>query len=256
MHTPARRPGRGAARAAVGATAISLAVVALPAPAPAAPTAPYVSELHYDDAGADSGEFVEVTIPPGTTSAGLSVVLHNGAGGAPYATLDVPAVPAPAGAPGAVAVDAPGLRNGSPDGLALVQGGAVVEFLSYEGVVAARSGPAAGTTNTDIGVAEDDVPEGRSLSRLVDTGTGELRWQAAAPSTRGVADPATTRAAGPGDGPLRRPCGRGHGDRRGPGQWRGDAAGRADGHPAGHRRGRPAGRGRPRGLPPAGRRGR
>jgi hypothetical protein len=58
VYTPARRPGRGAARAAVGATAVSLAVVAVPAPASAAPTAPYVSEVHYDDTGADSGEFV------------------------------------------------------------------------------------------------------------------------------------------------------------------------------------------------------
>ena len=73
MYTPARRPGRGATRAAVGATAVSLAVVALPAPASAASAAPYVSEVHYDDAGGDSGEFVEVTIPPGTTSAGLPV---------------------------------------------------------------------------------------------------------------------------------------------------------------------------------------
>ena len=207
MHTPARRPGRGAARAVVGATAVSLAVVALPAPASAAPTAPYVSEVHYDDAGGDSGEFVEVTIPPGTTSAGLSVVLYNGSGGVPYATLDPPAVPAPAGAPGAVAIDAPGLQNGSPDGLALVQDGAVVEFLSYEGVVAATSGPAAGTTSTDIGVAEDGVPEGRSLSRLVDTGTGELRWQAAAPSTRGAVDPATTRPQAPATDPCSVPAG-------------------------------------------------
>jgi Ca2+-binding RTX toxin-like protein len=47
---PSTRPGRGAARAAVGVTAVSLAVVGLPAVASAAPSEPYTSELHYDDA--------------------------------------------------------------------------------------------------------------------------------------------------------------------------------------------------------------
>jgi uncharacterized protein len=189
---PPTRPGRGAARAAVGVTAVSLAVVGLPAVASAAPSEPYTSELHYDDAGADAGEFVEITLPPGTTSADLTVVLYDGSDGAPYATLDPQDVAAPAAGWAAVSVPAAGLQNGSPDGLALVRGGTVLEFLSYEGVLTATTGPAAGATSTDIGVAENGVPEGHSLSRLVDTRTGELVWQAAAPGTGGAVNPTTT----------------------------------------------------------------
>jgi hypothetical protein len=63
VHPPAGRPCRGAARATVGVTAASLALVGLPTVASAAPTMPYVSEIHYDTAGTHVGEFVEVTIP-------------------------------------------------------------------------------------------------------------------------------------------------------------------------------------------------
>src|SRR3954470_10947160 len=157
-------------RVAVGAAA-SLAVVAVPSVASAAPpTTPFISEIHYDNAGTDTGEFVEVQLPPGTSSAGLSVVLYNGSGGAPYGTLTLPAATAPADAAAVVTVDGPstGIQNGSPDGLALVDGsGKVLEFLSYEGVLTATSGPAAGLTSADIGVSEAGTePAGQSLQRF------------------------------------------------------------------------------------------
>src|SRR3954452_24821895 len=70
-----------ARRVAVGAAA-SLAVVAVPSVASAAlPATPFISEVHYDNVGADVDEFVEVQLPPGTSSAGLKVVLYNGSGG-------------------------------------------------------------------------------------------------------------------------------------------------------------------------------
>ncbi len=165
-----------ARRAALGTAAVSLAVVGLPATASAAPTTPYVSEIHYDDAGADAGEFVEVTLPPGTSSDGLSVVLYNGSGGAPYGTLTLPAVTAPPDAAVAVVVDAPGLQNGSPDGLALVGRDGVLEFLSYEGEMTATSGPAEGMTSTDTGTSETGTEaEGQSLSRTV-AADGSSTW--------------------------------------------------------------------------------
>ena len=43
-----------------------------------------------------------------------------------------------------------GLQNGAPDAVALVDGTEVLEFLSYEGVVTASTGPAAGAVSTDI----------------------------------------------------------------------------------------------------------
>ncbi len=126
------------------------------------------SELHYDNVGADVGEALEVEGPAGTDLTGWSVVLYNGNGGASYATEPLSGtIPATCGARGVVVVNHAGIQNGSPDGMALVDGtGAVVEFLSYEGVFDATDGPAAGLTSTDIGVSEDGTePAGESLQR-------------------------------------------------------------------------------------------
>ena len=134
-----------ARRVALGTAAASLAVVGLPGVASAAPpTTPFVSEIHYDDEGADTGEFVEVEFPVGTSSTGWKVVLYNGNGGAVYGAVARQALP-PVTGPGVAVVDHPadaGVQNGSPDGLALVRpDGTVAEFLSYEGVFTAAASP-------------------------------------------------------------------------------------------------------------------
>ncbi|WP_432511282.1 ExeM/NucH family extracellular endonuclease [Kineococcus sp. SYSU DK001] len=194
--------GSRARRAAVGAAAVSLTALGLPViaagPVSAAePTTPFVSEIHYDNAGTDTGEFVEVQLPAGTSSAGLSVVRYNGNGGAPYGTTAVPEVTAPADAPAVVVVEFPvdGLQNGAPDAVALVAAdGAVLELLSYEGVLTAVGGPADGLTSTDVGVAESGTtPAGQSLQRSVDA-SGALVWSRPAPATRGALN-----TAAPGD---------------------------------------------------------
>ena len=60
-----------------------------------------------------------------------------------------------------------GLQNGPSDGLALTHAGAVVEFLSYEGIFTATMGLANGLTSTDIGVAEGSSTQvGSSLQRV------------------------------------------------------------------------------------------
>ncbi|MBM7804613.1 5'-nucleotidase [Geodermatophilus bullaregiensis] len=185
-----------ARRAALGTAAASLAVVGLPAVAQAAPPAtPFISEIHYDNAGADANEFVEVQLPAGTSSAGLSVVLYNGSGGASYGTLALPPVTAPADAPAVVTVSGPGtgIQNGAPDGLALVGPDGVLEFLSYEGTFTATNGPAASTPSTDIGVAEGDGTSAtQSLSRTHDAAADALVWAGPAAATRGTVNPAAT----------------------------------------------------------------
>ena len=187
------RPSRPRTLAAfvVAATAIGAVVVAPPATA-AEPTIPFISEFHYDNVGADAGEFVEVQVPPGTTTSGWSIVLYNGTGGASYSTASLPAVSPPAGGPSAVAViAADGLQNGSPDGIALVDaGGALVEFLSYEGTFAGVGGPANGVMSVDVGVAENGAGAvGNSLSKRLNPVTGNYEWQPEAASTRGVLNP-------------------------------------------------------------------
>ncbi|MGY1743625.1 MULTISPECIES: ExeM/NucH family extracellular endonuclease [unclassified Blastococcus] len=187
-----RSPARRTALASTAAAAAVAAAVAAPTAASAAPpAAPYLAEIHYDNAGTDAGEFVEVHLPPGTTSAGLSVILYNG--GTPYDTDPVPTVTAPADAPAAavVAYAANGIQNGPVDGVALVRGTEVLEFLSYEGVVTATGGSAAGLTSTDIGVSETgSEPPGQSLSRTYDAAADALVWSGPAAATPGTVGPA------------------------------------------------------------------
>ena len=59
-------------------------LVAAPAATAAEPTVPFISEFHYDNPARDAGEFVEVQVPAGTSTAGWSVVLYNGTSGAVY----------------------------------------------------------------------------------------------------------------------------------------------------------------------------
>src|SRR5690606_23133851 len=65
----------------------------------------------------------------------------------------------------------PGLQNGSPDGIALVNAsGEIVQFLSYEGSFVGSDGPVVGLSSTDIEVDEPgDTPTGFSLQL---TGSG------------------------------------------------------------------------------------
>ncbi|SDX74772.1 hypothetical protein SAMN05661080_01034 [Modestobacter sp. DSM 44400] len=204
------RPGRTrslARRAAIGSAAVSLAVLAVPAVASAAPPGtPFLSELHYDNADTDTGEFVEVQLPHGTTSTGLSVVLYNGSGGAPYATLPLPVVTALAGGAAVVTVDGPtaGIQNGAPDGLALVRGSEVLEFLSYEGAFAATAGPAAGRTSTDIRVTEGSSTQaGQSLSRGYSAAIDAFVWGGPAAATPGEVNP---DVAPPSEEPVTAAC--------------------------------------------------
>ncbi|WP_375173639.1 ExeM/NucH family extracellular endonuclease [Pseudooceanicola sp.] len=145
-----------------------------------------INEVHYDNEGTDTGEFVEVRVGEGQDASGLEVVFYNGSNGTVYRTETLPT------APGSTSngydyyhIDLPsnGIQNGAPDGLALVLGGTVLEFLSYEGVLTATEGPAAGLTSTDIGVAEtSSTPVGASLERAEDGNT----WSVTESDTRGL----------------------------------------------------------------------
>jgi predicted extracellular nuclease len=185
-----------ARRAALGSVAASVALVGLPAVATAAPpTTPFISEIHYDNAGGDVDEFVEVQLPPGTSSAGLSVVLYNGSSTSrsTYNTTALPAVTAPADAPAfAVVNPTSGIQNGNPDGVALVDTstGTVLEFLSYGGSFVAANGPAAGQESRDIGLTETgSTPVGFSLSTFYDEEAGALVWYGPAAASKGAPNP-------------------------------------------------------------------
>ncbi|MBB1472914.1 endonuclease [Luteimonas sp. MC1782] len=153
----------------------------------------FVNEIHYDNAGTDAGEAIEIVASAGESLAGYQVVLYNGSNNSSYSTTPVPAgnLVACGGQVRLATINYPldGLQNGSPDGIALVDPqGNVVQFLSYEGTMTALNGPAAGLTSTDIGVAEaSTAPLGTSL-QLGGTGNAyaDFSWADSATQTFGT----------------------------------------------------------------------
>ncbi len=165
----------------------------------------FINEIHYDNSGSDTGEFVEVAGPAGTDLSTFSIVLYNGNNGATYNTVALSGTIDDEGAGfGAISQLISGIQNGSPDGIALVDGAALVQFLSYEGSFTATNGPANGITSTDIGVSEtSSTPAGESLQL---TGTGnvytDFAWNAPAAESPGSINTGQTFSAGTGNPPM------------------------------------------------------
>lgn len=161
--------------------------------APVASAEVFINELHYDNAGADTGEAIEIIATAGENLSGYRVWLYNGSN-TPNAAKQYGnhAVPAPqsrnCGANVAIATVAfprDGLQNGSADGIALVDGaGNVVQFISYEGAITAADGPAAGETSRNLPVSESaNAPVGTSL-QLTGSGSTSADFQWAPSSTQ------------------------------------------------------------------------
>jgi len=141
----------------------------------------WINELHYDNQGGDTGEFVEVAGTAGTSLTGWSLVGYNGNGGSEYKTIALSgAIPNQQNGLGTKSFNFSGLQNGGPDGIALVNAaGVVIQFISYEGSMTATSGPANGLTSEDIGVSEtSSTQKGYSL-QLNGSGTNysDFVWQ-------------------------------------------------------------------------------
>src|SRR5690606_1773125 len=96
----------------------------------------FVNELHYDNAGGDSGERIEVVATDGESLAGYEVHLYSG-GSSPgsatvYGSAAVPAgsLASCGGSVRIATVARSGLQNGPNDAIALVDAsGQVVQFL-------------------------------------------------------------------------------------------------------------------------------
>lgn len=141
----------------------------------------WMNEFHYDNAGADTGEFIELAGTAGTDLTGWQIIRYNGNVASAAVVYTSPGtislgsvvIPNQANGFGTVSVSLPqdGLQNGPNDGFALVDaGGAVVQLLSYEGVFTAGAGAASGQTSTDVGVSESGSATGTSIG-LVGSGT-------------------------------------------------------------------------------------
>jgi predicted extracellular nuclease len=163
--------------------------------------AAFINEFHYDNSGTDTGEFVEVAGTAGTDLSGWSLVFYNGSGGSSYRTSTLSDVLADDTGTGfgfsVVNLPTNGIQNGSPDGIALVNGSTVVEFISYEGSFTAVDGPANGMTSTDIGVSETSGTDAGFSLQLTGTGftAGDFIWAAPAAQTKGAANISQTFVA-------------------------------------------------------------
>ena len=158
------------------------------APLHAAVVEPFISEVHYDNAGSDVGEFVAVTGPRGLDLSGWEIALYNGSNGSVYDVLPLTGqLPGESGELFEAYWPATGLQNG-PDAVALVtQFGVVVDFIAYEQAVKATDGAAAGATARLLPVAEGgSTAAGESLQRV--GGLHEWSWIAATASP-GVVNP-------------------------------------------------------------------
>ncbi|MGB3547281.1 MAG: hypothetical protein WBA17_09920, partial [Saprospiraceae bacterium] len=152
----------------------------------------WINEFHYDNAGGDTGEFIEVAGTAGTNLMGYSLVLYNGSGGVTYNTMTLMGtIPNQSANIGTLSFGYPanGIQNGAPDGFALVgpDGTTVIQFLSYEGSFTATEGPANGLTSTDImGEEPGSTPIGQSLQL---TGSGntysDFTWSGPAAESPG-----------------------------------------------------------------------
>lgn len=166
----------------------------------------FINEFHYDNAGADANEFVELAGLAGTDLSGWSLVLYNGNGGGVYGTIALGGTLADsANGFGFVKVAATGLQNGSPDGFALVDNfGRVIQFLSYEGPMTATGGPAAGMTSTDVGVSQTNAGTGLTL-QLVGTGSSyaDFTWSADVPNTEAAVNAGQSFLSGTDQGQIR-----------------------------------------------------
>lgn len=157
-------------------------------------TSVFINEIHYDNAGGDTGEAVEIAAPAGTDLTGWTLVFYNGGNPGAAVTYRTTALSGiidnEGNGYGALSFGLPvdGIQNGANDGVALVRpDGTVVQLLSYEGVFTASNGPAAGMVSTDIGVAEGSAtPAGFSL-QLKGTGTtySDFSWAAESASSFG-----------------------------------------------------------------------
>lgn len=150
----------------------------------------FINEFHYDNAGSDVNEAIEIAGPAGTNVGGWSLVLYNGSNSQTYRDVDLTGViEDQQNGYGTLSFAISGIQNGAPDGFALVDAvGTVVQFLSYEGTLTAVGGAADGLTSIDVGVSEGSDTTANNSLALVGNGTEltAFTWAVATASTFGA----------------------------------------------------------------------
>jgi len=144
----------------------------------------FINEIHYDNAGSDVGEGVELAAVSGTNLDGYTLAFYNGSNGQVYRSVTLSGiVKEQDNGYGTLYFGVSGLQNGGPDGIALIDPtNVLVQFLSYEGSFTATDGAASGFTSSDIGLVQDG--SGNKGESLQLSGTGlayaDFSWVLAA----------------------------------------------------------------------------
>lgn len=163
----------------------------------------FINEVHYDNAGADTEERLEIAGPAGTGMNGWKLVLYNGKNGRPYRTVSLEgAIPDQQGGYGTLSFLVNRIENGSPDGVALVNpAGEVIHFMSYEGGFTATAGPAEGLDARDIGVRESNSTRMGYSLQLRGSGhsLADFTWHGPGQATPGGVNAEQTFVAPPGE---------------------------------------------------------
>ena len=137
-------------------------------------TSPFISEFHYDNTGADVGEFVEISTPLDFDLSGWKLELYNGSNGLVYKSYSFgnEAINDISGQGATAVAEIAGIQN-SIEGIALVNNlDELIQFISYEGSFVANNGAAIGVISLDILVEESGFTEvGSSIQYLDNTWT-------------------------------------------------------------------------------------
>jgi len=175
-----------------------------------------INEVEYDELSTDTAEYVEIYNP---TSAAVdlstySLVFVNGSDNSAYLTVDLSSAGSLAGgqylvvgstavtaAAGAKKINFSGsqsnkIQNGSPDGVALVSNGSLIDALSYEGSITAASIPGVGTVSLVEGTAlASSVADSNSVTGALcrspngaDTDNANADWTFCSANTPGSAN--------------------------------------------------------------------
>ncbi len=145
-------------------------------------TSVFINEFHYDNDGSDINEGIEIAGPSGTDLMDWSLVLYNSTNGSPYNTIDLNGIISDqSNSFGTIFFAVSSMQNGPSDGIALVDSTNFVrQFISYEGILTASSGPASGQSSEDIGIAELTTTALGLSVQLVGSGQiyTDFTWQA------------------------------------------------------------------------------
>jgi len=149
----------------------------------------WINELHYHELDDDIAQFVEIGCNFDVDLTGYRIILYDGSNGESYGTgILSDSFCSPQN--GFVVWDSPvNIRDTGANGVALVDTtGAVVEFISYQGIVTATDGPAMMMSSVNIGVSESSATISDQSLQLTGAGcsSSDFFWQEPRTTTKGI----------------------------------------------------------------------